>query len=198
MRKIKLFEEYRNDLHTEIETNRRAFNDDVYKRVLRIGSFIKDIINFDFSLAMHSIKNKTGYDKLTKLIQELMVLNLIMKRSGEDVDFDDLDQYGLDPDVLLYIEDEDVKEYLSKDPKLFNRIYTHKYLEIFSDYAEWCKGDKLQESIINEEFINKNNFYSCEDCEKLSKSKKESNTCKECGSDKIVHMDEVEWYKQLD
>ena len=208
MRKIKLFEEYNQDLHNRIESSRTVVNSKIGRGLKRILSYIDDIIHFDWNLIPYSIKNKSTFKKLEELVNELGILKVIIKRSNEDLDFDDLKQYGVNPDVLLYIEDEDVKQYLQKDTKLFNRIYNHEYLQMFNDYAEWCENEQsvhfdewdedvsVDESIINEKFINKNNFYSCEGCEELFKSKEECNSCKGCGSDKIIHMDEIEWYKK--
>tara|TARA_R110000772_G_scaffold20466_2_gene56745 strand:+ start:58894 stop:59529 length:636 start_codon:yes stop_codon:yes gene_type:complete len=199
MRTIKLFEEYRETTHKAINTIRKGMDSSLMKGIIRIGSFIDDIIHLNFKAASHSIKNKSGYEKLSKLANELGTLKIIMNQSDEDVDFDDFRQYGLNPDVLLYIEDEDVKEYFLNDPRSFNVVYTYKYLEIFHEYAEWCRENpvEISESKLNEGFVDKNNYYSCNSCNALFKSKQVLDTCKHCGVDEITTEEKVHWYNEV-
>lgn len=194
MRKIKLFEEYREDLHKYVNKARSFVNTNVGKSIVRIVSFIDDIIHFDFDMIPYSLKNKSGYNKLEELVNELGILKLLIRRTNGDLDFEDMYKYGLNDKVLLYIEDEDVKEYLQKDIKLFNRLYTNEYIDLFTKYSEWKSQNGINESY-NFKTIN---YYSCNNCDNLFKSKNKCTNCSKCRSNNISSMDEVDWYKQAD
>lgn len=194
MRKIKLFEEYDRNLHKTIKLGKKFQDSNFGKKFNRIGSFIDDVIHLDFDVLIHSFKNKSAYNKLEKIINELSVLKLIMTKTNGDVDFEDLYKYGIDDKVLLYINDEDVKEYLLKDTKLFNRIYLNEYLDLFTDYSEWKEQNGLNESY-DFKIIH---HYECNSCSNMFKSKSECESCPKCESREINTMDEVEWYKQID
>jgi len=194
MRKIKLFEEYSSDLHKGVDMARSFANTNVGRAINKIGSFIDDIIHFDFTLIPYSFKNKSGYKKLEDLVNELGILSLLVRKSNGDLDFEDLYKYGLNDKVLLYIEDEDVQEYLRKDIKLFDRIYKNKYLDLFTQYSNW-----KEQNGINESFEFKTiNYYKCSECSNLFKSKDNLDQCKECSSSDISPMDKIDWYKQTD
>lgn len=194
MRYVKLFEEYKEDLKRNIDFARDFGNTNFMKSIDKIGSFIDDLIHFDFNLIPYSMKNKTGFEKIRKLMVELSVLKTVMKRGGDDIDFEDLYRYGINDKVLLYLDDADVQDYLKKDPKLLNRLSTHKYMDLFSDYADWKESNGLNEAF-NFKTIH---YYSCNSCGNLFKSKEECKECKECSSPEISPMDEVDWYKQAD
>lgn len=194
MRKIKLFEEYDRNLHKTIKLGKKFQDSNFGKKFNRIGSFIDDVIHLDFDVLIYRFKNKSTYNKLRKIINELSILKLIMTKTNGDVDFEDLYKYGIDDKVLLYINDEDVKEYLMKDTKLFNRIYLNEYLDLFTDYSEWKEQNGINESY-NFKIIH---HYECNSCGNMFKSKSKHESCPECESIEINTMDEVEWYKQID
>ena len=201
MRNIKLFEEYKEDLHYDVQTySKMTTPESVGGKLLKLSSFFSDLVNYNFSLIPHRMKNKTGYNKLSELISELDILTMILERTNGEIDFEDMYKYGLRDEVLLYIEHDDVKEYLERDKKTFNKLYTHEYLDIFHSYADWKRKNGLSKTNESHNLYKFKtiNYCSCGECGELFKTKGSYDTCPKCSSSNVSTMNEVDWYKQID
>lgn len=145
MKNIKLFEEFDDQTKTVIDINRKINNSKIGNFINKWGSVLEDIIRFDFSLIPYQLENTEAFDKVSQVVQELALLKIAYntaEKKGTEVRFEDLREYGIDPDISHLLEDEEVLEYFSKDKKLRRKIYNmDEFVILFEEYAEWCKNN---------------------------------------------------------
>jgi hypothetical protein len=114
------------------------------KGILTIASIIEDIfVRGNLKAVKQTFVNKSGYNKLSELAMELAHLKYI-KSTDTELSFEDLAFYGLDPNIIGYLEDEDVIKYLQIDvhsKETFEKMQDS--IEFLKGYAEWAKTNDI-------------------------------------------------------
>lgn len=146
MNHLKLFEEYKEDVHKVINMHRDARKSPTYKKIVNILSFIDDILHLDFKNIKNTYKNRKGYEITRELGGELVDVLTIMKKDPREQEvgyFYDFDRYGVNAKLILdYLEDEDFKKYIDIDRRGFKSI--EKYndtIQLLRNYMEWKNGN---------------------------------------------------------
>ena len=136
-----------------IDITRKLFKKKGYKKFVKVLSLIGDLVHLDFRSIKNVIKNKEGVDKGVKLATEIGLLLQVLK--NEDIPwydydpnlepelFDDIEQYGIDVNLILNtLEDPIFKTYLEND-KRFKKGLEGKYkgiIELLKRFRDWKTG----------------------------------------------------------
>ena len=133
-----MFEAYDEKLANELDAIRKIGEHKFIKKIGKIVSIIDDITRLDFKALKHSLKNKSGFDKLVKIFTELSLLSKIMK-NNDNVSFQDVFKYKFNSEeILKYLKDDDVIEYIKHDLKVKEKLETLndliKFLKDYNDY----------------------------------------------------------------
>ena len=102
-----------------------------------------DLKRLDFKALIHSLKNKSGYNKLEKIMLELSILK-DLKTNDDTLSFQDLYRYNFDSELILrYLNDEDVLDYLEHDSNIKYKLEELDDLILFlEEYDDWKKEIK--------------------------------------------------------
>jgi len=147
MKRLLLFEDYDIKKHNAHNIMRKMNDSPKTKNFLKILSLLDDVVHLDFKNIRNTFKNKEGFRKTSDLFVELSIAFQVLKDESEDrpefAIFYDIQKYQIDVDLILdYLEDENVKAYLSSDIRGQRRL-TKKFadvIEFLKKYQNWKNG----------------------------------------------------------
>jgi len=146
MKNIKQFNEFTNEAydeakHKNINAIRKVSNTKIFHKISKLFSIIDDLKRLDFRALIHSLKNKSGFNKLEKAMGELGLLKKL-KEEDDNFSFQDLYRYNFDSELILrYLNDEDVLDYLEHDSNIKYKLEELDDLILFlEEYDDWKKS----------------------------------------------------------
>lgn len=142
MKHLRTFEKFDINLKKVVDINRSIMKNKSVTKLLKGITLLDDLIHLEFKNIGNLLHNKSGYKKIYDLSSELGVMKMILNNSkDEEVTYQDMIKYGVDENVILYLNDEDVKEYLKYD-KRETKILDEEMksiIDYFKGFADWKK-----------------------------------------------------------
>jgi len=150
MKRLQTFENYDPNRKATLDITRQLSKTKFFHITSKILSVIDDLVHLHLGAAVHSFKNKSGFNKLTNFAKELGLLKSLYL-NDETLSFQDLKDYEFDPNLIDVLDEPDVIEYMKHDDRVKGTLDKMKNLiDFLREYQEWSfpeqffwKSDKI-------------------------------------------------------